>query len=194
MSDLLSLKCPHCGNGLDGANNSLVFFCTSCPRGLELEENQLTSYRLHFTKPPKELSPEAVYFPFWRIVSEYVSGGQAANGNRGERVSLVPAFFIKSINYFGDIGYYYTLKKITPVEEEKGQGWPIFPADRDLKSALAYPAIYLYREIFRDQDVEKINLQFQHREFTLLLVPFFKVNEIFVDPFILWKYPSGALV
>ena len=194
MNPLRKLKCLHCGNALAGENNSRVYFCRICDRGWDMEDDGMREYPLVYVRPGKEAKQPAVYFPFWRLENDYsISDPQTFRNEAGSRISYVPAFFIKNINYFGDIGYFYTLKRIVPAEDQK-RNLPIFPADRGLKHALAFPSIYFYKEMSLVEEVERIDIRMEPKRFTVLLVPFYKTNTEYVDSLISWRYPSGALI
>ncbi len=196
MSELISLKCPHCGTPLLGENNSHLFFCRSCDRGwdVEREENRLQEYPLAYAKAGNEMKLAGRYFPFWRIEIPYALTEPATQEKEsGVRISFVPAFFIKNINYFGDIGFFYTQKKIQ-VEMEHKRDYVIFPADRGLKDALAYPLVYFFKERSLSRSVEKTEIRLEPGLASLLLIPFFRSDKEYIDSLILWKYPPGALI
>lgn len=194
MCPLIKLKCRHCGNALAGENNSRIFFCRVCDRGWDVDEEEMREYPLVYVRPEKESRRPATYFPFWRIESDYsVSDPQTFRHEIGNRIFFIPAFFIKNINYFGDIGYFYTQKRIAPAEGPK-RTIPIFPADRGLKHVLAYPSIYLFKEISQTEDVERIEIRMEPKRYAILLIPFHKIDSEYVDSLISWRYPSGALI
>jgi hypothetical protein len=192
--DMIALQCPTCGHDLQGENNSRVFFCRECALGLDLDEGRLVPYRLRVIQPLKKPAGRPVYFPMWAIESQVSvsDSGQHESGAQ-RRLSLVPALFIKNINYFGDIGFYLTMRRV-PLQETRLEPNPILPADRSLRDALVYPAIYFYREQAMNRDIGPLTARFLHQRFAILLVPFVERDGEFVDALIEWKYPTGALV
>lgn len=191
---MVALQCPQCAQALQGENNSRVFFCLDCALGLDLEEGRLVPYHLHIVQPQLKMAARPIYFPLWAIESQLTVSDPTRNeaGDR-QRLSLVPAVFIKNVNYFGDIGFFYTMKRV-PLTEGPRQPWPIFPADRNLRDALVYPAVYFFREQAMARDIGQLEARFLHQRFTLLLVPFSRHDNEFVDSLIDWHYPAGALV
>lgn len=194
MNDLIDLHCPRCRQPLDGENNSRVFFCLPCGAAYDLQDQGLEPYDLHVVQPPQPPAGEPVYFPLWAIESRLtVTAGATATQAESTRLSLVPALFIKNVNYFGDIGMYYTWKRV-PLPLGPRVPLPVLPADRGLRAALAYPAVYLYREQSLNRDIGAFRYGFRHHRFGMLLVPFARQQDEFVDPLLGWRYPSGALV
>ncbi len=134
------------------------------------------------------------YFPFWHLKCSFVVENTSdASSLEGEDDFYIPAFFIKNINYFGDIGLYYMQKEIKPGYGEK-LDLQVFPADRGLNDALNYPYIYLMKEYSKKIEVEFLNVKITKSEKALILVPFYKKDHSYYDSFLLWKYPSGALI
>ncbi|MCP4218424.1 MAG: hypothetical protein GY765_27560, partial [bacterium] len=111
----VSLKCSGCGGNLDGANNSKVFFCTACHLACNVEGDTLSKFALNYAEPKIDKNYERLYFPFWHFESEVTVLDKGSDQTtRDSGLFYVPAFFIKNINYFGDIGYYYLLKQVRP--------------------------------------------------------------------------------
>lgn len=112
---ILSLKCASCNEKLEGENHAAVFFCYPCSLAFNIGQHKLSLFPLHFCKPGSIKSFDQVYFPFWKLESVYsLYDKDNSKESTGNRTFFVPAFFIKSIDHFGDIGLYYTLKKSTP--------------------------------------------------------------------------------
>ena len=59
---------------------------------------------------------------------------------------------------------------------------------------LAYPSIYLFKEISQAEDVEKMEIRMEPKSYAILLIPFHKIDSEYIDSLISWKYPSGALI
>ncbi len=194
MVDNIKLKCDKCSRNLSGRNNSIVFFCLSCSRGCDISGKTRTCYDLKFAIPEKEQDFPMEYFPFWHIKCDFiVENTSDVSRLEGEDDFYIPAFFIKNINYFGDIGLYYLQKEIKPQYGEK-LDIPVFPADRGLGDALNYPYIYLMKEYSKKIEVEFLNIEVKSRETGLVMVPFYKKDHSYYDSFLFWKYPSGALI
>ncbi len=134
------------------------------------------------------------YFPFWNIKCTYeVNNSSDLSSLEGESDFLIPSFFIKNINYFGDIGLYYMQKNITPVFGEK-LDISVFPADRGLSDASVYPEIYLLKKYSKKIKVEFITIDVKMENTSIVLIPFYKKDHSYYDSYLLWKYPSGALI
>lgn len=189
MSGLVALRCSGCLQPLEGGNGSRVFFCRACRAGYDLEERQLTRYELHAVKPLRTAEGDPVYVPFWAIESRVsgVTGGAAA------RLTLVPALFIKNVSYFGDIGLFYTRRRV-PLGEAPIADYPVLPAGRGLRTALAYPPVYMLLDPGTAARSEPpAGLRFEPLRSLLLLVPFTRRDGEFTDSLLGWRYPSGAL-
>ncbi|MCK4763985.1 MAG: hypothetical protein KAW12_17415 [Candidatus Aminicenantes bacterium] len=196
MSDLISLKCTECSGSLTGENNSRVFFCRLCSSSYYVYQNSLRRFPLHYIEPAAQnlTQQKTVYFPFWQIESQYkVQSKESDWGYSGAGIFYIPAFFIRNIDYFGDIGYYYMQKKVI-LKPGKPQDLPILPADRGLKTAAKYPLIYLYKAETLRRKGEGLDINVKHKDFSVILIPFYKTGFDYVDAVLSWKYPPGALV
>jgi hypothetical protein len=120
-----------------------------------------------------------------------VSGKQEENSQT--RFFYIPAFFVKNINYFGDIGYYIMANNIVLKTGGK-EDFPIFPGDRGLADSIIYPRIYLVKEMAQKRSTETSEINIDHQEISVALIPFYQVDNDFYDSVIYWKYPSGALI
>lgn len=188
---LLSLKCPRCADDLEGGNNSRVFFCRGCNLGVDLIHGREREYKLECVQPALSRNEEMEYFPFWKYAGRYQAIAEESRSPvQHETDFWVPAFFVKNISYYGDIGLYYTARKVNP-SPERCRSIPIFPADRGEKNASAYPLIYARcLESATSFQVVEWTLSHQH----LVLVPFFRVGGEYLDSQLGWAYPSGALI
>ena len=188
---LLSLKCPRCGKDLEGDNNSRVFFCRDCRLGVDLSRGKESEYELECAQPMIQNEAEMTYFPFWKYAGRYwVVSDKDREPVARESTFWVPAFFIKSINSFGDIGLYYTSRKVSP---HMGRCRPIriFPADRGEVHAAVYPTIYA--GCLESGSVSRVvELNIMH--VNLVHVPFFRMGREYMDSLLGWTYPSGALI
>ncbi|MEN8222142.1 MAG: hypothetical protein ABFR36_02690 [Acidobacteriota bacterium] len=194
MVDNIKLKCDRCSANLSGKNNNCIFFCLDCGRGCDVSGESLACYSMKFVSPGKELEFPMEYFPFWHLKCEF-SVENISEGNKLEGLTdfYIPAFFIKNINYFGDVGLYYMQKELKLQFGEK-LDIPVFPADRGLKDALNYPYIYLMKEYSRKTGAEFLNVNIEKTGAGLILVPFYKKGHSYSDSYLLWNYPSGALI
>lgn len=196
---VVSLKCPVCQVNLEGENNSKVFFCYTCNKGYNVSEDKLHPFELFYINPKEIKEMAQVYFPFWQFESRYALQGHdvAAGSTTGDYMNsgifYVPAFFIKNINYFGDIGFYY-FKNSVVLNPGKRQNLTVFPADRDVNRAAQYPYIYMCKAHLKDGKGEVTDVVMKHQKASLVLVPFYKTGSYFYDSIISWKYPSGALI
>lgn len=196
MNDLISLKCTECKSGLAGENNSRVFFCRYCSSAFYVYQNILRRYPIHYIEPGTQNleNRRTVYFPFWQIESEFkVKSKEADWGYASENLFYIPAFFIRNVDYFGDIGYYYLQKKVI-FKPGKPQDIPIFAANRGLKEASKYPLLYLLKAESQRRKGEELDINVKNRDFSIILVPFYKMGFDYVDSALSWKYPGGALV
>ncbi len=194
MVDNIKLKCDRCSANLSGKNNNCIFFCLSCARGCDVSGESKVCYSMNFALPGKEQNLPMEYFPFWHLRSEYsVENISEENKLEGFTDFYIPAFFIKNINYFGDIGLYYMQKEIKFQFGER-LDIPVFPADRGLKDALNYPYIYLMKEYSKRTEAELLNVDILNTRAGLILIPFYKKGHSYIDSYLLWNYPSGALI
>lgn len=196
MSRLISLKCPDCQVNLSGENNSKVFFCQPCGSCFNVGEDKLHKFPVRYIKPQSVKKLKQVYFPFWQFETRYTFHGEGATATSdymNTRVFYIPAFFIKNINYFGDIGFYY-MKKNVVLEPESRRNLEIFPADRDVTRAAQYPYMYMCKENTKRIQNDFSNLTMKHQKAAMALVPFYKTENYYYDSILSWKYPSGALI
>jgi hypothetical protein len=190
---LILLSCPRCHKTLLGENNSKVFFCLDCRLGFDVCERPPREFELFFADVRIQKEHPILYFSFWKIRSEYkiIFDGSSIPESR-KRHFYVPSFFIKNVGYFGDIGYYLTINNIQ-LESGSRRDCPVFPADRGLKDSIGYPRIYLYKEESKKKK-QIFDVNIDHEDISMVLIPFYKINSDYYDSIIFWKYPSGALV
>ncbi len=194
MVERIKLKCDKCSQNLYGSNNSKVFFCLQCAKAFDVSGKKPRFYKLNFAEPLKQRDFSMEYFPFWLLKCEYsIKNSDDHSSLSGEYDFIIPSFFIKNINYFGDIGLYYKLKGIKPEYGER-KNISVFPADRGLEDASKYPYIYLMKENSKKIKVEFLNIEVREIGVEFILIPFYKKDHSYYDSFLTWKYPSGALV
>jgi hypothetical protein len=191
---LLLLNCPKCQNHLQGENNSKLFFCTPCNLVYDVGDSKPKRYDLFYVLPKIEREYPQMYFPFWQVCSQYKIMEDGEQGlNPQTRFFYIPAFFIKNISYFGDIGYYITMNNID-LRTGGRKDIPVFPGDRGLTDSIVYPMIYLYKDETTKRSNDAIEINIDHKEISVALIPFYRVKNDFYDSVIYWKYPSGALI
>ncbi|MCP4156119.1 MAG: hypothetical protein GY757_50835 [bacterium] len=192
MNLLISLKCPGCGANLSGENSSKIFFCFTCSNAFNVGENKLSRYPLVYTKPGKEKPGEMEYFPFWRLESSYNALADSRVVGGGKYIFYIPGFFIKNINYFGDIGFYYLKKGVSPQPGPRKKAG-VFTAERSLAKAAVYPGIYIKKMETQKSGAAPHDIEVIHHTASVFLIPFYKEDHFFYDSYLDWKYPSGAL-
>jgi hypothetical protein len=195
MASLISLTCSRCKTSLEGENNSRIFFCTSCNLAYDIDGDHKRVYRLSYIEPKIEKKLSQIYFPFWILFCEYsIKNVSQKTEILKKKDFYVTAFFVKNINYFGDIGYYLSLNQIL-LKKGKKKDIPIFPADRGLNHSAPYPLVYLYQDETRKKKKETLlEIDIQHRDVSMALIPFYFQNHQYFDSILFWKYPSGALI
>lgn len=201
MTDPIGLKCPDCQANLSGENNSKAFFCFNCSFcfNVNVKEGKLNRYRVLYIKPQRVRESERVYFPFWQIESSYTFGDRdAGEAPANIRLFHIPAFFIKNINNFGDIGYYYMKKDIIPEPGDR-EKLEVLPVVRDIQTAAIYPDIYLRKDAGETPHPQSGQSQppaitVKHRKAAMALVPFYKEGQYYFDSILSWKYPTGAVI
>ena len=57
------LRCPDCGNDLDGLSTDIIFFCTNCGRCL-VSGDKLAPVEIEFTRTS---DPGTILLPFWKV-------------------------------------------------------------------------------------------------------------------------------
>lgn len=194
MSDVKKLKCRECGNNLTGNNNSMIFFCLSCGIGYDISGEKILIFNLAFGEPVRKENLLMEYFPFWKLNCEIIVENRSEKSkNRSVLVFYIPSFFIKNINYFGDIGYYYMKKKVV-IETGEKMDIRVFPADRGLNDVLPYPKIYLLKDLSKEIGKFDLDIDVRITEESLILIPFYFKGHSYYDSILFWKYPSGALI
>jgi hypothetical protein len=193
--DLHDLKCPDCRRNLKGENNSCVFFCLSCSISFELVSEGLRKFPIFYIIPKIEKDLPIEYFPFWDIRTQYtISIPDKSITEPEEKHFYIPAFFIKNISNFGDVGFFYMQNGVSLKRGAPGKH-PIFPADRSLKTSASYPYIYLLKEESqKNPGVKNIKIKMTHKTASIVLVPFYKTDQKYYDSFLFWEYPTGALI
>lgn len=191
---LVKLHCKFCGSRLEGENNSKVFFCRKCKKAFDILDKEADSEDFFFAAPFLKREFPTVYFPFQRIETVYKIKAEE-NGEPGKfhHVFLLPLFFIKNISYFGDIGYYYFLKRTTPLIDED-RGVQIFPADRNFNDVKQYPRIYVMQNETERKDADSVHVEASVSRSGVVMIPFFKNGTDYYDSYLFWKYPSGSLI
>jgi hypothetical protein len=159
---------------------------------------KLLQYPLLYIKPKKNGDRESgqIYFPFWQFESRYTLDNSAPKENSLTQTFYIPAFFIKNINYFGDIGFFYMKNKVI-LEPGPRICHEVYKAERDIRHATRYPQIYLAKDNYptlRDMRKGFPEVQIKHLKAGVILVPFYKSGQSYVDSILSWKYPSGALI
>jgi uncharacterized protein YbaR (Trm112 family) len=192
---LILLTCPFCNHNLQGENNSKIFFCAECHLAFDMDEDPPKSFPIFYIEPKIKQDNPQVFFPFWRILSEYrIIESEGSPLSPQKKFLYVPAFFIKNISFFGDIGYYMTFKDII-LETTGKKNLAIFPADRSLNDCLAYPLIYLLQEETRGKKRKKpLDITIDHKDISMVMISFYKMNGDYQDSILSWRYPSGALI
>jgi hypothetical protein len=195
MSRPICLKCTQCRTNLSGENNSKVFFCHTCALGFNVDTalGKLLQYPLLYIKPGGTGETEQVYFPFWQFESRYTLDGSVPTDSSCTRTFYVPAFFIKNINYFGDIGFFYMKHKVVWSRDRGARsrfsrrtGISVMRRGTQVYLAKNYPLLRDMRKGFPE-------VQVKHLKAGVILVPF--TNRAFLCGFhTFWKYPSGALI
>jgi len=139
MSRFISLKCRKCKANLEGENNSKVFFCTTCNLGYDIGEDHQKVYQLSYIEPKIKKEFPQIYFPFWALSCEYTIKDLSEDSEtKDKRDFYVAAFFIKNINYFGDIGYYLTLNNVVLKSGKKKKN-PHFPSRSKFEKLCSIP-------------------------------------------------------
>ncbi|MBN1197005.1 MAG: hypothetical protein JXA62_06330 [Candidatus Aminicenantes bacterium] len=188
---LLSLKCPRCRADLEGENNSWIFFCRSCRIGVDLSRGHEQEFAYECMAPVIQRSETARYFVFWLFHTRYHA--LAEKEQTPSEVCghfWVPAFFIKNISYFGDIGLYYNNRNVT-LQTERCRKLTLFPADRGEAHAAIYPEVYAVKmEAARRRRVTDTAILSTR----MVWVPFYETENEFVDSILGWSYPFGAMV
>ena len=194
MGRLIGLQCPQCRENVEGENHSLVFFCRKCSLGFDISATKTDRYSMALVKPQIIKSYPLVYFPFWRIDAHFkiieITGGQETPGKGS---FYIPAFFVKYVDTFTDIGFMYYKKKVTP-RRDINQGWPVYAANRPAHSAANFPWLYLHKDESEKRGGAKLDIQVGDKRLMLVLIPFFLVEGEYLDSQLGIKYPSGVLL
>jgi len=188
------LNCTICGNLLSGENNSRIFFCRPCRLAYGTStEDSVSPQKFYFAKPLLIREFPKIYFPFQIFGMKYTIMHQDGEDISGEQKIYIPLIFIKNINYFGDIGYYYFLKKVSPMEGSD-EGFKIFPADRNRIDLTPYPEIYLLRRETEKDGLGSVSVKTDLKKEGIVMIPFYRYKSEYYDSYLFWKYPSGAVI
>ena len=194
MTDIIHLKCPDCKKSLEGENNSKVFFCRICHHCFDINMGKASKYPVEYFKSVIHKDRSKVYFPFWNIRAEYKITDSIDDNEVSERRNFfVPAFFVKNVNYFGELGFQYMQKKVA-IEKGEPEDLPIFPADRGLEKSAPYPLLYLYSERTKKKKGSTPEISFKHKNFSIALIPFYRKDREYFDSVLFTRFPSGVLI
>ncbi len=194
MGRLIGLQCPQCRENVEGENHSLVFFCRKCSLGFDISAKKTERYSAAFVKPQLNKSYPMVYFPFWCIDAHFkIIDIAVEQETPGKSLFHIPAFFVKHVDTFSDIGFMYYKKKVT-LHRDINQGWPVYAANRPAHSAANFPVLYLYKDESEKRGGAKLDIQVSDKRFMLVLIPFFLVEGGYLDSQLGINYPSGVLL
>jgi LSD1 subclass zinc finger protein len=98
------LTCPNCGWDLPFTPEEILFFCTSCARGWQIEGSALSPIHYQVASPP-EGAAAARYLPFWVL--------QAAVEQNPSFRFFLPGFRYRRLKLLGDLAK--RLSKAQPV-------------------------------------------------------------------------------
>lgn len=73
----IPFKCPNCGWRLPLNRFNIIHLCRTCKRAWMEQDGRFKAIRFEVAAPPKDLSQDLVYLPFWVFQTEITSNGQS---------------------------------------------------------------------------------------------------------------------
>jgi len=193
-----SLRCPDCGNPLEGLDKDLVFFCRRCRIGYEsIEEKGWKKLRVSVHAPDGfQPGGSVLWLPMWAMKVQPSVEAPPKEKEHAERILKdlqwvwVTGFRTWRPSYFGDPGLLYTSKSIkpefeSPAEETMPSGCAVRTGE-----AVEFPVPFLLSIVDRHVDVAPIEISVKITEGRLASVPFMDMGAEIVDMNIEWKWPA----
>ncbi len=193
-----SLRCPDCGNQLEGLDKDLVFFCRWCKLGYEsIGEKGWKKLRVSVHSPNgSQPGGSVLWLPMWAMKVTPTVKAPPKEKEHAERILKdlewvwVTGFRTWRPSYFGDPGMLYTAKPVKPVlsattEETMPAGCAVGTGE-----AVEYPVPFLLSIVDRHVDVAPIDISLKITEGRLVSVPFMDMGEQIVDMNIEWNWPA----
>jgi len=192
------LKCPDCGNRLEGLDRDLVFFCRRCKLGYEsLGGNGWRKLGVSVHSPDAfRAGGPLLWLPMWAMKVKPAVDAPPKEKKHAERILKdlqwvwVTGFRTWRPSYFGDPGLLYTEKSLkpalkTPEEETMPTGCAVGTGE-----VVEYPVPFLLSIVDRHVDVAPIEISAQITEGHLVSMPFLDMGEQILDMNIEWKWPA----
>ncbi len=207
------LKCPECAADLPVRPKDVVFFCSNCKKAWYIVGDGLTEVPYSVLPPRQKGASPALYFPFW-VVRAKLSTGKRVVENKYDLIKLapgtsiareedrqvplrffVPAFRIGNLKVLSRLASTFTRSQ--PVWERGGECGPpargsfLSPDDAlTLAPLITFSLVPKYNKISVafafEATVEAIEAE-------LVLVPFFRDRNDYVDGLFGQSLPSGSL-
>ena len=111
---ITALRCPDCGEALDGHQRDVVFCCPVCRVGHGVEAGVMTAHRVHEGVAVEDVDGRRLLLPFWKVSVSVPDTGFLSDLD-GVWVS---AFHMTRPAFFGDPGVDLTERRALPLEAE----------------------------------------------------------------------------
>lgn len=193
--NILALKCPHCGDALDGLESDIVFYCTNCGTASEARSNGFRRWELKVLKSGVVSNDDVFYLPFWVFdVSVKVEAPpelvEKASSIMNEYKKVwLPAFRMWRPSYFGNPGMLYTSAQIELEFDKERRPCRLVGGAISPEGAIEMLKPVLLSILDRKLDVAPIEITGQINKLDLCAVPFTTENSKVKDLFVKCEYP-----
>lgn len=193
--NILALKCPHCGDALEGLESDILFYCTNCGTVSEARSNGFRRWDLKVLRMETDKTDGIFYLPFWlfeistKVEAEPELAAKASAVMNDYKYVWIPAFRMWRPSYFGNPALLYTSNCIEPqfdteIKLELMVGGAITP-----ESAAELLKPILLSVLDRKLDVAPIDISGQIHKVELCAIPFAAGDNKIKDLFVKYEYP-----
>ncbi len=194
---VLSLRCPHCGAPLAGAQQDVAFWCRGCGRLHEVEEARFVERACRLAAPSPSREGTALYLPVWafrvRTTCRWKDQKREALARLVPPVEqvYVTAFHLHNPRYFGDPGLIFTEKRV--ILKPIASGSAVAGCARGLAEARVYVEPHVLTIIDRRVDVTEMDLECLIGDPVMWGVPFADRGTELVDGILGLRLPAAAV-
>lgn len=192
--NILALKCPHCGDALDGLESDSLFYCTNCGKVFEARQNGFRNWNLKILKLQESENEDIFYLPFWLFdVSVKVEAPPELITKASDIVNQykyiwLPAFRMWRPSYFGNPGLLYTSACIEPIFDTVNKLASLVGGTITPESASEMLKPFLLSVLDRKLDVAPIDISGRINKVELCAIPFAKENDKIKDLLVKYEY------
>lgn len=191
---LLSLRCPRCGNDMEGAGASRVYTCSPCGVARFMERPE-TLYPYVVLRPSRE-GVELLWAPFWRVEGDVQ--WQGASGEKTRffanakplKALYFPAFSTLKLGQHENLTQRYALWE-DPFVEEPRRELNLLPGLLDPLALPEMARLTWLAYLDRIADVTGLELLFSANRVSYAAVPFLRKGLGWEDGQIGIPYPDS---